>query len=475
MRSNSLRALALLAGVSLIPAAAQTRPNVLFVIADDLAPRLGCYRDPAARTPRIDRLAERGVVFTRAYTQFPSCGPSRISMLSGLYPHEAPPSSDTWNIRAVYPDLVTLPHAFRKAGYVSARVGKIFHMGIPSGIGKPGHDDPKAWDIALNPTGWDADPANVDKAHSHGHSTGTGVRLNWLDPVIPDAEMADGAVAATALRVMEEQHPDKTGKPLFLAVGFYRPHPPMIAPARHFAAIDPATIELPLAPKSERADVPLSAFHFFDGEFNFIPDEYGRHYTRAYHASVNMVDEFVGQLLDALEKNGLADNTIIVFTGDQGFHLGEHGHWHKTSSFEEGSHVPLIFAMPKMNMAGRQSDALTGLIDIYPTLCDLAGVKPPHKLSGQSLRPQLNDVTQPGKRAEITQMSLRGGGFGFSLRTDRYRYSLFRGGLRGVMLYDHANDPEERRNLATDSGREDVVRELWTLMASMAPAAVSPE
>jgi uncharacterized sulfatase len=188
-----------------------------------------------------------------------------------------------------------------------------------------------------------------------------------------------------------------------------------------------------------------------------------------------MVDELVGQLLDALEKNGLADNTIVVFTGDQGFHLGEHGHWHKTSLFEEGCHVPLIFAMPKMKMAGLQSDALTGLIDIYPTLCELAGVEPPHKLSGRSLRPQLEDVSRPGKTAEITSMLLRGGGFGYSVRTDRYRYSLFRGGLRGAMLYDHAQDPEERRNLAVAPGHEDVVRELRAVMASMAPSAISPE
>jgi len=395
-------------------------------------------------------------------------------MLAGRYPHEGPTDVNTWDILSVYPDAVTLPHAFRRAVYFSARVGKIFHMGIPGGIGEPGYDDPEAWDVAVNPTGWDAEPANLAKARGHGDSAGYGAALNWLDPDIADSEMADGAVAAEALRLMKEHHPDNTGKPLFLAVGFYRPHPPMIAPAGRFEAIAPGTITLPLAPKSERADVPLSTFHFFDGDFNFIPEEYGRNYTRAYHASVNMVDAFVGQILDALAESGLADNTIVVFTGDQGFHLGEHGHWHKTTLFEEGCRVPLIFSVPGMKMAGRRSDALTGLIDVYPTLCDLAGIEPPHELSGRSLRPQLEDVSRSGKPAELTSMSLRGGGYGYSVRTDRYRYSLFRGGTRGVMLYDHAEDPEERRNLAIEAGYEDVVSEMKSLMAEMAPGAVSP-
>jgi len=434
-----------------------TRPNVLLLYADDLDVRLGCYGDPAARTPNIDQLARRGVRFDRAYVQLPSCGPSRTSMLTGLYPWQTGVVENTVAFRAKLPDIVTLPQWLRSQGYFTARVGKIYHLGIPGDIGRAGSDDPKSWDLAINNTGWDARPETEATIHRPSPKRGLGVALSWLAGEAPEEEFSDAVGTREAIRVMREQDPARTGKPLFLAMGYYRPHPPMVAPKKYFDAHPLEAIQLPVVPKGDRDDIPPLAFQLREPEFNFIPESDARRYTQARYAAVSFIDAQVGLLLAAMQSQGLADNTIIIFVGDQGFHLGEHGHWHKTTLFEEGCRVPLIIAVPRARMAGRSYAWPVELVDVYPTLCDLLDLKMPHASPGQSLRAQLLDVTVPA--AKVTALTtVRQGGY--SLRTARYRYTEWKGGSAGVELYDHQSDPNEWRNLANEGDQRAVVSEL---------------
>ena len=435
------------------------RPNVLFIIADDLADRLACYGDPLAVTPNLDALAERGVVFRNAYCQYHTCGPSRASLMSGRYPFETGYTHNRGGTFGKYlPDLTTLPRLFRENGYKTARAGKIFHMGIPGGIGEPGTDDPAAWDVAINNTGWDADKANYEQGTCWG-TRSAGILIRYLAPEIPDAETADGQGLSAAIELLKKHHPRKTGKPFFLAYGMYRPHPPMIVPKQHWDAIDPSKIEIPSVPENDRDDIPEINWHLNGPDFNFIPEEHGRNYIHAYYAAIHFVDALAGKLVDALEEQGLANNTIIVFTGDQGFMLGEHGHWHKSSMFDISQRVPLIIVDPRSREKGKQVFGLAGLIDLYPTLCDLVGIEPKHELSGISLRPQLNDVSAKTKPHEFIMGSPKG----YTIRTERYTYTEWRKKINKVdhaMLYDMEKDPQQFTNLVDDPAYRDVRAEL---------------
>ncbi|NQU51403.1 MAG: sulfatase [Bacteroidetes bacterium] len=435
-------------------------PNVLFIIADDLADRLACYGDLVAVTPNLDKLADKGVLFANNFCQYPTCGPSRASLFSGLYPFESGYTSNAGNtFNEMLPGVVTLPRLFRENGYFTARVGKIFHMGIPAGIGKAGTDDTLAWNVAINNTGWDAVQQNWEKATSVGNTAGPGVRVRYSSPEINDPEMADGQGLKNAIQLLKENNPNKTGKPFFLAYGIYRPHPPMIVPKKHWDAIDISTYKIPVIPENDRDDIPEINWHLKAPGFNFISEEHGRNYAHAYYAAIHFVDELVGELLHELEKEGLAENTIIVFCGDQGFMLGEHGHWHKSSMFEEACRVPLIIFDPRQKEKGKKCSNLTGLIDIYPTLCELAGIEPPHKLSGLSLNPQLNDVEILGKRYEFTMGSPRG----YGIRTSKYRYTEWRKDKINAdfsMLYDLENDANEFNSLVENPDYLDVISDL---------------
>jgi arylsulfatase A-like enzyme len=433
----------------------ESKPNILFIISDDLGARLACYGEPAVKSPNLDRLAERGVLFERCYAQRPTCGPSRMSMLSGLYPHQSGLHGQTDLIGESRVKATSLPHLFRKNGYFTARVGKVFHMSISKDIGQSGADDVPAWDVFVNNTGWDAQPDNVAETKRFGTRSNVGVLINYLDPPIEDEDMADGVGTQAALRIMKERHPDQTGKPLMLFMGYYRPHPPVIAPRRHWDAIDPSAITLPVVPEDDRDDIPNSAFDLISKpadfrSFHFIPDEVGLAYTHAYYAAIHFIDGEVQKLLDGLKANGLDQNTIVVFTGDQGFHLGEHGYWHKTSSFEPSFHVPLIIYDPRSEVQGTRVKGLAGLIDLYPTLCELAGIEPEHALSGNSLVPMLRDPNRNGKPWELSELK-----DGMSLRTDRYRYSQ-PGRGNATMLYDLQNDPNEWTNLAGNPGYAEI-------------------
>jgi len=332
-------------------------------------------------------------------------------------------------------------------------------MGVPREIGGPGTDDTLAWDVAINNTGYDEMGKNWENATHVGDSNGQGVRVVYDAPDIPDSEMTDGVGLNEAIRLLKENNPKQTGKPFFLAFGLFRPHPPMIVPKKHWNAIDISKFKIPYVPDNDRDDIPEINWHLKQPGYNFIPDTHGINYAHAYYAAIHFVDELAGKLIHEIENEGLTDNTIVVFTGDQGFHLGEHGHWHKSSMFEEACRVPLIIVDPRLKEKGKKCYNLTGLIDVYPTLCDLAGINPNHRLSGRSLKPHLNNVNFTGKEFEFTMGSPNG----FGIRTEKYRYTEWRKDRINTdfsMFYDLEKDPNEFNNEADNPEYRNIILEL---------------
>ncbi len=430
------------------------RPNVLFIAVDDMNCDLGCYGHPIVQSPNIDRLAARGVRFDRAYCQFPLCSPSRASLMTGLRPSTTRVYDLSYDFRDGLPDVVTLPQLFRRQGYFAARVGKIYHYGNPGGIGTNGLDDPASWEVVVNPRGRDRDEEHL--LTNYTPSRGLGSSLSFLAAEGTDEEQTDGKVALEAIRLMEEHRE----QPFFIAAGFYRPHCPYIAPKRYFDLYPLEKIPMPQVSKEEVQAVPDAAtastrpWPWFG-----VTAEQAREAKRAYYAAISFVDAQIGKLLDALDRLGLAERTTIVFWSDHGYLLGEHGLWMKQSLFEESARAPLIFAGYGVRAAGRACPRPVEFVDIYPTLADLAGLEPPPGLEGASLRPLLEDPSRPWGRPAFTQVQ-RGGSPGYSVRTERWRYTEWDEGRRGRELYDHSSDPFERRNLAADPAYASVVEEL---------------
>jgi uncharacterized sulfatase len=447
--------------------AAAKKLNVLFLISDDLNTDLGCYGHNLVKSPNIDRLASRGVRFERAYCQYPLCNPSRASMLTGLRPDHSGVYDNAVHFRKNVPDAVTLPQLFRNNGYFVARIGKLYHYGVPTQIGTNGLDDEPSWEKRINPRGRDKDDEKKIFSLVKGQFGGT---LSWLAAEGADEEQTDGIAAAEAIKLLEERKKDD--RPFFLAVGFYRPHTPYVAPKKYFEMYPTDKITLPTVVKS--ADVPAAAYQSRKAEQDRMTDALRRDAIQAYYASTTFMDAQVGKLLEAVERMGLADSTVIVFTSDHGYHLGQHGLWQKMSVFEGSARVPMIIRAPGMKAAGKASPRLAELIDLYPTLADVCGLTLPKMLDGQSLSAQLDDAMAPGQAAAITQVRRGGGGkkkekdgayTGYSLRTERYRYTEWDGGGRGVQLYDLDADSKEEKNLAGDAKFADTVAELKKLLA----------
>ena len=344
-------------------AADKTRPNVLFIISDDLNNSLGCYGHPLVKSPNIDRLAARGIRFERAYCQFPLCGPSRNSMLTGLYPNSTGILANSQIFRQTIPKQLSLPHAFRMEGYFAARIGKLYHYNVPKSVGTNGHDDPGSWELELNPAGCDRLIEEPDIFSLRPGSFGG--TLSWYASPRGDLLHTDGLLATDAEWVLERCARD-SNRPFFLAVGFYRPHTPYVAPEQYFE--DYPLDEMPLVQGVEKnvKDLPPHALGSHKKEHDLLNDDLRRQAIQAYYASITFMDAQVGRVLVALDRLGLAENTIIVFTSDHGYHLGEHGLWQKMSLFEESARVPLIIAAPGMSNAGSVAESPVGHIDILP-------------------------------------------------------------------------------------------------------------
>jgi iduronate 2-sulfatase len=464
---RTIAALCLFAAPSLLVAADPARPNVLFMVADDLNCDLGCYGDPQVKSPNLDKLAQRGVRFEHAYCQFPLCSPSRSSFLTGRRPDATKVVTNPGARRAkggdghlhphfrdALPDAVSLPQLFRNNGYKVTRIGKLFHYGVPGQIGTDGLDDPPSWDRVINPKGRDkADEQQVFTLVPNQY----GAVLSWLAADGEDSEQTDGITADTAVGALEDF--SRSGDRFFLAVGFYRPHTPYVAPKKYFALYPPESITLPELSETDRERKPAPAYASAKKEQEDLTDDLRRQAIQAYHASITFMDSQAGKVLDALDRLKLADNTIVVMISDHGYHTGDHGLWQKMSLFERSARVPLIIAAPSAGGNGHATESLAGLVDVYPTLADLCGLEPPKDLDGKSLRPILNDPTAVVNKAVFTQVR-RGQFDGYSVRTARWRYTEYDNGDKGRQLFDETNDPREVENLAENPLHADLVKEL---------------
>lgn len=452
------------------------RKNVLFIISDDLNCFLGCYGDPLAKTPNIDKLAARGMRFERSYCTFPLCGPSRNSMLTGLYPNSTGILQNAQIFRQTIPSQISLPQAFRQAGYFAARIGKLYHYNVPKSIGTNGHDDPGSWEMEINPAGVDRmEEEPFITTLTPGQFGGT---LSWYASPKSDEHHTDGIMAADAQWVLQ-RCAARPERPFFLAVGFFRPHTPYVAPKIPYFGYYPET-EMPLIQgvREDQADIPPAALGSYKKEQDKLTDELRQQCIQAYYASISFMDTQVGKVVDTLDSLGLTEDTIIVFTSDHGYHMGEHGLWQKMSLFEESARVPMLIVAPGVAQPASVATTPVSQLDLYPTLAELCDVDAPANLQGQSLVPLLRDPSAKGRGWALSQVS-RGGGparatvsadvssdsrrfFGYSLRTQRWRYTQWDEGKRGHELYDHANDPRELTNLADKPEHAETVGELAT-------------
>ena len=432
------------------------KPNVLFIAADDLSCALGCYGDPIAKTPHLDRLAATGTCFLNAYNQLPLCNPTRASVMTGLRPDTIKVYDLDRHFRDEVPGAVTLSQQFMKHGWWAGRVGKIYHYNVPASIGTDGFDDAPSWQNTINPIGRDkTDEHLVFNAEPHRKISAA---LSWLAADGKDEEQTDGMIATEAIKLMEE----KKGDPFFVAAGFFRPHTPFVAPKKYFDMYPLKTLRLPYAPKDDREDVPTAAFahncpipHYGLDEVTCLKA------MQAYYACVSFIDAQVGRMLDALDRLELTDNTIVVFWSDHGYHLGEHnGIWQKRTLFEQGAKAPLIIRNPKAEGKGQPCRRIVEFVDIYPTLTELAGLSTPKQVEGRSLKRLLDNPLTQWNGTAITQVlrpadnRLKEPVMGRSIRTERWRYSDWGEGKYGEELYDHFADPMEFNNLALNPTKE---------------------
>jgi arylsulfatase A-like enzyme len=446
------------------------RYNVLFIISDDLRPTLGCYGNPIVKTPNIDALAARGTRFDRAYAQFPLCNPSRSSLLSGRYPTRSGVMDNNSYFRKVHPDVVTLPQYFKNQGYASLRTGKIFHGGIDDMVSWTEGGEPVDQNIVNRPpspvaTGQGARETDDPEGASQPNRP---ARPNASDRIVVldgDGEtFGDYKVATRAIEYLERYR----DKPFFLAVGFVKPHSPPTAPKKFFDLYDQNKIPLPpdfttrpVAPKGfPDISIPHRNADLFIGRES-SPDE-AREMIRAYYASTSFMDAQVGRVIEALDRLHLRENTIIVFWGDHGYHLGEKGKWSKAYSlWDVGLRVPLIIAMP--GQRPQTSERTVQLLDLYPTLADLTGLPAPPQVEGRSIAPLLRKPNAAWNFPSYAVVMFQGK-LGRSVTTERWHYVEWDEGRAGAMLTDHQSDPLELKNLADEPRFADQVKKMKELL-----------
>ncbi len=460
MRNQPKRFLVMCLAMAASHLFAQDRPNVLFIVCDDLNTHVSTSDYPYISTPAFDELAENGMTFKRAYCQYPVCGPSRASFLSGLYPESSGVINNTADIRDERPDTVTMPQAFREQGYWTAATGKIFH--------NPKVDPGEAvWDERAFFTNdvmplekqarkeFEAKHGSIDKRENKklwkefllGYAPQTmNQKPGWGPSGLTDEQHRDGKNAQQAREwIQNESYGDK---PFLMAVGIHKPHVPFLAPYKYFEKYPKEGLAFDKPPSNFWDTVPKSSiskrYEGFGFELAVEKDDLRREYMQAYHACISFIDAQIGSIFDDLKENGLWENTIVVLTSDHGYQLGEHAMWGKVTLFEVCNRVPLLIRAPGQTTASSTSQGLVELVDLFPTLADLCGINTPADLQGQSLVPMLRDPNASGKDVVYTVVS-RGKNLGKAIRTDRWRYSKW---VDGEELYDLHQDPEEHHNLA---------------------------
>ena len=474
----TIRALLVLAclGSTITSAAGDARkPNVLFIAVDDLNTRIACYGDPVARTPNLDRLAQRGVKFDRAYCQFPLCNPSRVSLLLGRYPT----TTDTIDFARpalLGRDWVTLTEHFRASGYEVQLRGKIYH-----------YPEPKPWSAGEDAVRKEQETHRAmmaDLTRWEPYRTLAPPPTHWVEMLrtsanifhpVPDDQKIDAETntkdyewpadvknTKQALGLLKQW--EQSGKPFFLGLGFYKPHVPLVVPQKFFDLFPPEKMPLPedFAPTPSADDlVPRHALRYnLDLFYEERPTpERAKAAIAAYYACISFMDEQLGIVLDALDRLGLRDNTVIVLWGDHGWHLGEKGMWAKGTLFDVSARAPLIIVDPRLKTAGQACPRIVEFVDIYPTLVDLCGLAVPPGLEGRSLAPLLSNPTAAWDKPALSVVA-RESWLGRSLRTERWCYTEWDGGRYGVELYDYQDDPHETKNLALDSQHAATVAEL---------------
>ena len=443
--------------------------NVILIIADDLNCDISVYGNLVIKTPNIDRLAEKGILFLNAHNQYPLCGPSRASFMTGIYTNQTKITSNNMNLRNSVPDVITMGQRFRQQGYQSVRIGKIFHYDNPSAIGTSGNDDIYSWDQTVNPYGRDKIEEykiNTLSARKYG---GT---LSWLAADGKDDEQTDGIAVTEAIKKLDDFA--NTGTPFFLAVGFFRPHTPFVAPKNYFNLYNREKIEIPEISSEYFATLPEPAVKSIRAKKNQLnlEKERAQEIKQAYYATISFVDAQLGRILDHLEATGLDKNTIVVFTSDHGYHMGEHGHWQKQTLFENATRIPLIISTPNLENKGLKSMSPVELIDIYPTLMDLTYIKTPKHVVGKSLVPIMKNVNTSVRGSALTRWRN-----GYSIKTKRYRLTKWGvNGELGYELYDHKYDNQELINLVNNQDYNLVLDSLKLVIEQrIIEATIKPE
>jgi iduronate 2-sulfatase len=467
------------------PTTAAEKPNILLICVDDLKPVLGCYGDRLVKSPSIDQLAARGLRFDRAYCNQAVCAPSRNALLTGLRPQSIGVYDLPTNFRVAAPDAVTLPEHFKAHGYRTEGLGKIFH------VGHGNHDDAQSWSVPhwkTNVVGYALPESRPPKGRSREEALFSNVpaaRANQLpkgrayeSADVPDNAYADGALADEVVRRLEHAAA-KPDEPFFLAVGFVKPHLPFCAPRKYWELYDRGSFQPP-----ERRTPPDGAPEFAPttwGELrNYadVPDEgplsedLERTLIHGYYAAVSYMDAQLGRVIAAVDKTGLAKNTIIVLWGDHGWHLGDHGMWCKHTNYEQATRIPLVVVAPGVTAAGSVTQSLAESVDLYPTLCELAGLPTPGNLDGRSFAGTLRDPSAPTKEA-VFHVYPRGRRLGRAVRTAQHRLVEWKrpraDADRAILeLYDYKSDPGESKNLAAE--QPEVAAKLQELLAAQ-PAA----